>query len=304
MFWEAIGILLALGLGAFAWFLHVRAVRERRLLERLPEDAASSPAQPAPPPLRSPEPTVPFVQRLVRRSGIPVTPFDLLLFCATMALTGGVLAHEVLQLPFLTFLVGAVFAYLPIFFLGVAATFRIRKLEAQLADAIDLMVAALRAGISVRHCIELVRSEKKGPIRDEFGELASMMEVGIPGHQAFRLWARPLGSKIIDAFSIAMAAKWDIGGNYSDMLKNLADRIRESIRLRRRVQTLTAEAKLTAFFALILPYFLATFLWFVNRDHFDPLWKNPSGINILYVAIMMQLAAVIVIRRMVRGAVG
>jgi tight adherence protein B len=303
MFWESIGIGLALALGGFAWYLHIRALRERILLSRLPEEASVETSEVAAPLPQVKPMTIPFIERATRRAGVSISPFDVILISLTTGLVGGLLAFELQPLEPITFLVGAIFAYLPILVLRIMATVRIRKLEAQLADAIDLMVAALQAGVSVRHSIELVHSEKKGPIRDEFRELTALMDVGVPGHQAFRQWAKPLGSKIVDAFSIAMAAKWDIGGNYSEMLKNLADRIRESIRLRRRVQTLTAEAKLTAVFALILPYALGIFLWAINRDHFKPLLEHPAGLTTLYIAIMMQLAAIIVIRRMIQSAV-
>jgi tight adherence protein B len=194
----------------------------------------------------------------------------------------------------------ALTAYAPWILVGFLATRRIQKLEAQLADAIDLMLSALQAGVGVRHSLELVRSEKKAPIRDEFHELITSIEVGVPAPDAFRQWSVAVGSRIIETFAIAMGAKWDVGGNYSDMLRNMAERIRESIRLRRRVQSLTAEARFSAMMALLMPYAIVWYLMVNDPKHLDPLFESEWGRSTLYGAITLQILSILWIRKMVR----
>ncbi len=288
--------------GAAVFYAARRFARERRLRERLLGGrAAEAPAESGP--VFRPE-ALPglmgAVQRRLRqaafRGGAPE-------FLAVAGLCGvaGAMAVRPLGLEAYWMILGSsVGAYLPWSVVSWVAAWRLRKLEAQLADAIDLMVGALRSGVGIRQSMELVRAEKKGPIRREFDELLAMIDVGIPAPKAFGQWSLAIGSPILDTFAIAMGTKWDTGGNYADMLLNLAARIRDSIRLRRRVQALTGEAKITAVFALVIPYALAAFLLFSNPAHFEAFRQNPSTSKLLFAAAMMQVVAVLWIKRMIR----
>jgi tight adherence protein B len=170
-----------------------------------------------------------------------------------------------------------------------------------MADAMDRMTAGLQSGSGVRECLDLIRSQRRKPISGEFHELLSLIEMGVPAPAAFKQWSRPLDSKIITIFALGMAAKWDIGGNYSVMLGNLSGRIRELIRLQRRVQTLTAEAMLTAVLALTLPYGLAAMAVLRDPTHLDILWESPSGPRALVFVIFLQGLAIFWMRRMIRA---
>jgi tight adherence protein B len=228
-------------------------------------------------------------------------PADVLLICGLMGVGVYWLLYDFGVPTLLAVSVGCLTAYLPFMGLNTYAERRVRKLEIQLSEALDLMVSALRAGVPVRQTMELVRAEKKPPIRNEFHELISLIQLGVPPSQAFKQWAQPLGSKTLDSFAIAMATKWDVGGNYADMLLSMAERIRESIRLRRRVETLTAEAKLTTFLAILLPYGIAYIMSRMNPGHFSVLWDDPGARSILFLALLIQVGAIFWIRRMIRS---
>lgn len=300
---------LLLGIGAFAltggaaFFWLRRAAREQRILQRLlageaPEPiAVELPSLPEGPPTKS----ALFVRRAIRRAGLSYTSADVMLFCATTGLLAGYGAFEAGLALYWVAPIAALAGYLPLALLRMIGDRRVRKLEMQLADAIDLMVAGLQSGSGVRECLDLIRSQKKAPISKEFHELYSLIEVGIPGAAAFKQWSADLDSRILTVFALGMAAKWDIGGNYSVMLGGLAGRIRELIRLQRRVRTLTAEAMLTAFLGLTLPYGIAAFQLTLNPHHLDVLWESPLGPRALGFVIFLQLVAVSLIRRMMKS---
>jgi len=300
---------LLLGIGAFAltagavivWLR--RAAREQRILERLLAGAAPEavsveiPSLPSGPSTK----TSAFVRRAVRRAGLSLSAADATLLCLTAGLAAGYTASEAGLALAWTGPIAALAGYAPLAVIRMMGDRRMRKLEAQLADAIDLMVAGLQAGSGVRECLDLIRSQKKAPISKEFHELYSLIEVGIPGATAFKQWSAALDSRIITVFALGMAAKWDIGGNYSVMLGGLAGRIRELIRLQRRVRTLTAEAMLTAVLGLTLPYGLVALQLYFDPHHLDILWESPIGPRALGFAIFLQLVAVSLIRRMIRS---
>jgi tight adherence protein B len=298
---EAVAISLMVALSGAAVVLWVRAARERWLLRRLlgPEAGAREGVERRAAVTAAPA-TSRFFGVTLRQAGVGLSAGDLALLCAVAGLAGGWACYEVAGSVAWACLAGMFAAYVPYAVLSVVARRRVRKLEAQLADAIDMLVGALESGVSVRHSMELVRSEMRPPIAREFNHLLSLVEFGASAPDAFRTWSKGLGSKIVDSFAIAMAAKWDVGGSYGDMLTKLARRIRESIRLRRHVESLTAHARLTAAAALMIPYALAAFVIVRNPAHLDLLMSHPAGSKMFQFAVLMQLAAIVWIRRMLR----
>jgi tight adherence protein B len=302
--------LLVVGIGAAAvtcaaclYWLR-RGAQESRLLHRFRMYAEEAPAlQELPEPLPPPPSRglAAQVHRALRRAGLSLRDSDFMLLCLTASLGAGFVASESGLPPWAILLTAAAVGYGPLVLIRACGDLRVRKLERQMADAMDLMIAGFQSGSGVRECLDLIRSQKRKPISQEFHELLSLIEVGVPAAEAFKQWARPVDSKIVTVFALGMAAKWEIGGNYSVMLGNLSGRVRELIRLQRRVRTLTAEAKFTGVLGMTLPYGIAAVQMILNPNYLDSLWESPLGPQALAFAIVLQVLAVLWIRRMIRS---
>ena len=290
----------ALALTGFLIFEWKRIAAARRLKDRLVVAPPDSGAQDGTL-LNAPETSGPlFLRRLLRQSRLPLKPWDVVLIGGALS-AGGAYAGIELALPALWIVaLAGLMIGIPILILRSYAESRVRKLEIQLADAIDLMQGALQSGVGVRQSLELVRAEKRPPIREEIHELISLIELGLPASRAFQQWAEPIGSKIVDAFALSMSAKWDVGGSYKEMLSGMAGRIRDLLRLQRRVRSLTAEARLTTLLAAVIPYGVALFQTIFHREHLAALWAHPSRDTILGGALLMQICCLFVIRGMIR----
>lgn len=304
--WAAIvGILSVLALATFA--LLKAAERRRTLIARLAPPTGPRAEAPPPEAVRPggvlgcvPPGRRHQIRRELRRAGLRWRPVDLLLICLLAGLVTAAGTHWFLDAPLWSLAAGALGFYLPFAALRARAARRVRRVEEQLADAIDVMVAALDAGIGIRPSMESVRNEMRPPISEEFAEILFLIDFGVPAPRAFRMWARSLDSPFVNMFAISMAAKWDVGGNYSDMLRNLAERVRESVRLRRRILALTGEARLSALIVFVVPYALGLFLWVVQPGHIELLFTHPTGIRAVKLALLLQLGGILLMRKMLK----
>ncbi|HLG42939.1 MAG TPA: type II secretion system F family protein, partial [Planctomycetota bacterium] len=227
----------------------------------------------------------------LRRAGFKLGSIDMLLFMTLGGLVLGGLVQVLAQKMHWTIAASVFGVYAPYALASFLAGRRILRGERQLGDVLDVMVGALEAGVGIRQSLEIVRSEMRDPISTEFGEVLARMDLGTAPPEAFREMGRALRSKYFDLFVTTLAAKWDVGGNLSDMLRGLARRIRESVRLVRRVRSLTAEARFSASILFMMPYALAAFMWVNNPEALIYLYNHPLGRSLIEWAIGLQILA-------------
>lgn len=311
-----VGASLFAGVGGGVAFALLRETKRRARIaaRRFPKPLAADtvPIRPLSPPAAAgallglpfpqaglPEP----LQRLganLRRAGWKLGSIDMALFMTMSAILFGVFVHALIRSPHWTAVAAALGAYAPYGIVSFIANLRIARAERQLADALDVIVGALEAGIGIRQSLEIVRREMRAPIAVEFDEVLARMDLGVPPPDAFREMGKILRSKYIDLFVTTLAAKWDVGGNLAEMLRGLSRRIRESVRLHRRVRSLTAEARLSATILFLMPYALAGFMWFTNPDNLIYLYLHPLGRSLIEWAIGLQIIAIFWIARILK----
>jgi len=89
------------------------------------------------------------------------------------------------------------------------------------------------------------------------------------------------------------------GGNLAEVLDKTAHVIRERFRLRREVQTRTAQGRMTGWVLTLLPVVLAFALYCVNPDMMSLLWKRDIGVKLLWTASIMIVIGGLIIRKIV-----
>jgi tight adherence protein B len=91
-----------------------------------------------------------------------------------------------------------------------------------------------------------------------------------------------------------------VGGNLAEILQNIAHTIRERVRIKQEVRTLTAQGRLSGIIISLLPFALAVFLFFSNPDYIMVLFRHPVGLFMLGLGLAAQIIGIILIRRIIR----
>jgi tight adherence protein B len=158
---------------------------------------------------------------------------------------------------------------------------RLRRIEAQALDAMQLLASGLRAGYSVPQAIALVARHSPEPTASEFGLTGQEISVGVQLADAIRRLSTRTANSDYELVSIIVRVQYEVGGNLAQVLDSVGDTLRERFELRRQVNALTAQQRLSSVVLTMLPFGLLTFLFVMDRSFVDPLFTNPIGRLIL-----------------------
>jgi len=204
-------------------------------------------------------------------------------------------------------LVGLLVGFMiPRIWLGRRKSGRLNAFNKQLPDTIMLIANALRAGSSFLQAIELVVRESRPPISTEFARVIREVNLGLPFEQALENMVRRVRSDDLELMATAIAIQHTVGGNLAEILDSIAFTIRERIRIKGEIRTLTAQQRLSGYVVGFLPIALAGFLFVAAPGFMDPMFKNPpeimglpAGVVILMFGGFMMFIGFMIIRRIV-----
>ena len=168
--------------------------------------------------------------------------------------------------------------FIPRIYVNRAKGRRLKKFDDQLSDMLNLMVNGLRAGFSTLQAMEAVSHEMPSPIADEFRRIVQEMQLGIPTEEALEHMMRRIHSDDLDLVITAMNVQREVGGNLAEILDVISFTIRERVRIKGEIQTLTAQGRATAWVISALPLALLALLYLVNRPYFMQFF-NPATRN-------------------------
>src|SRR6187402_747685 len=179
----------------------------------------------------------------------------------------------------LALLIGALIGFmLPKFWLNRRKNGRLNSFNKQLPDTITLIANALRAGSSFLQAIELVVRESRPPISTEFARVIREVNLGLPFDQALENMVRRVRSDDLELMATAISIQHQVGGNLAEILDSIAYTIRERVRIKGEIRTLTAQQRLSGYVVGMLPIGLAGFLFIAAPGFMDPMFDNPPGI--------------------------
>lgn len=215
-------------------------------------------------------------------------------------------AFPVLASP-LALLIGALIGFfLPRFWLNRRKSGRLNAFNKQLPDTITLIANALRAGSSFLQAIELVVRESRPPISTEFSRVIREVNLGLPFDQALENMVRRVRSDDLELMATAISIQHQVGGNLAEILDSIAYTIRERVRIKGEIRTLTAQQRLSGYVVGFLPIGLAGFLFVAAPGFMDPMFANPpaiaglpAGVIILFLGGFMMFIGFMLIRRIV-----
>jgi tight adherence protein B len=216
------------------------------------------------------------------------------------------IALPALRTP-LALLVGVLLGFiLPRIWLSRRKSGRLNAFNKQLPDTITLIANALRAGSSFLQAIELVVRESRPPISTEFGRVIREVNLGLPFDQALENMVRRVKSDDLELMATAISIQHTVGGNLAEILDSIAYTIRERVRIKGEIRTLTAQQRLSGYVVGFLPIGLAGFIFLAAPTFFDPMWDSeinigglPAGVVIIALGAVMMFIGFMLIRRIV-----
>lgn len=213
----------------------------------------------------------------------------------------GLLVAAILQNWMAMPLLGPGFAMVPIILLANARTKRALTISEQLPDALEMMSRAIRAGHALPSSFKLIAQECPTPVAVEFARAYEQQNLGLSFETAVLNMCERVPSNLdLRLFAVSVMIQRETGGNLAEILDNLASVVRERFKIRRQVRVHTAHGRFTGYVLLGLPAVLAMALTFINPEHMDGLFKDPTGQMLIMITIAMQAIGWVWIKQVVK----
>lgn len=241
------------------------------------------------------------------RAGLPLRVGEWVLIRVGTGFVGalvGLLLGGALGVPLLSFLVVVVMsvlgAYIPALYLRRLIQQRARRIDSQLVQLCELMASMMSSGFGYIQALSTASERLLPPLSDEVRTMLEAISLGGDIDEALAEMNRRLDNEDFDIIATAITIQRSTGGRLGDILQGVADTIRDRQSLTLEVRALTSQQRFGAVVVTILPFVITGALTWLMPDPFGRLFTDPAGRLILGTAILMDITAFFVIRRMGR----
>jgi tight adherence protein B len=167
-----------------------------------------------------------------------------------------------------------------------------KAFEEQLADNLDVLAGAMRTGHSTMGALSVMVDSAIEPTKSEFRRVLQDEQLGVPLDDALMVLARRMESYDAEQIALVMRLQREAGGNTAEVLDRVAEVIRGRMELRRLVEVLTAQAKISRWILTGLPIFVLLALVFTGGDYLQPMFDSLIGkIALVMGAIMVMIGS-------------
>jgi len=256
--------------------------------------------------------TMPWFDRLLRQLNLGER-LELLLYQAGMSMRAGMLVMLTALLAvggylfglmlfhrlFMGLLAMGILAPIPFAYVVFRKQQRMKAFAQEFPDALDLLVSAMRAGLSFTAAMQIVAEESPEPVAGEFAITVEEQALGLDVREVMVNLTRRVDVLDLKLFVTAILLQRETGGNLAEVLSNSATLIRDRFRILGDIKTFTAQGRMTAVILSALPIGVGIFTYAASPEYFRPMIESESGRAALWFAGFMQFVGVLVIRKIV-----
>lgn len=177
---------------------------------------------------------------------------------------------------------------------------RLKVLNEQLGDSLTMMSNSMKSGYSFFQAVEIVVEEMTGPISEEFGILQKEISLGQTTEKALENMAARVSSEDLELVITAVMIQRQVGGNLAEVLDNITATIRDRVRIKGELKTVTAQGRLSGWIISLLPLILYCMTYLINPKQTGLMLTKPLGIAMIVAAVVMELIGVMLIRKVVQ----
>jgi len=172
---------------------------------------------------------------------------------------------------------------------------RRKKFILQLVDGLMIMNSCLKGGLTLIQSFEVVSEEMSPPLSQEISLLSREVKVGVTLEEALLRLDRRMPSEEMTLVSSAVMVARETGGDLTKVFSRLVETIRDRIKLKELVSTLTLQARLQSFIISALGPIFFLVVRKMDPNHFNIMWEDDIGRMMLFLAIILQIIGIILI---------
>lgn len=233
------------------------------------------------------------------RAGLPLLGSEFLAISAGGALLVCIIIVLATRNPVTGLLALLLFLAADFVFVQRRITKRLNNFQRQLADCLSLVANSLRAGFSFLQTMEIISREMEPPMSTEFERVMRDTSLGKSLDEALHDMDERVGSADFSLVVTAVLIQQQVGGNLATILDTIRSTITERIRIRREVNTLTAQGKMSGIVLACIPVALALFFYITSPEYLTPLLTTDIGKVAIIGTVFLVIVGFIIIRKIV-----
>jgi len=250
--------------------------------------------------LRSRSRTFEKLEKLLKRAHSQLTAGHLMGIMLSLFTVVVVLGFLRQTSPLLLMVLAVTIASTPVLWLSRRANKRRQAFGDKLPETLDYISRTLLAGHSLSSAIGMVGKEFADPIGYEFKKVFDEMGFGIPFKDSLDHLAERVQSYDLNFLVISLKIQHETGGNLTELLDGLAKTMRERIKLRGKIRTLTSEGRASAWILGSMPFLLAGVLGFIAPGYMSVLWTTPKGQTLILICAGLMAVGFFVLNRIIQ----
>ena len=169
----------------------------------------------------------------------------------------------------------------------------------QLPEALQVIASALRSGHSFAGSLAVVVESASDPMRSELQRVVADEQLGLPIQRSLGVVADRMASRDVDQLALVAELQRQAGGDMAEVIDRVAETVRERFDLRRLVQTLTTQGRMSRWIVSALPIVILLVLQLENPHYFHPLVASTTGRVVVGFAVVWAVVGSLVIKRIV-----
>jgi tight adherence protein B len=189
--------------------------------------------------------------------------------------------------------------FAPIVVVSFKAKQRLRKIENALPDLLITLAASLKAGHSFRQGIQATIEDSDGPLQKELRRVLTDTSLGRSMDHSLQEMAERVGSDDLAFVITAVTIQSQVGGSLAGIFDLVADTLRQRQQFARKIRSLTAMGRMSAYTLVGLPLFLALALTVLNPEYMAPLYDTSTGHKLIMLGLGMMIAGSAVLKKIV-----
>jgi tight adherence protein B len=239
------------------------------------------------------------LHRLLERADVPLRTVELVYAAAGSGLLAGVVFAAAGAASFVTLAAMLIGGSVPIVVVWFKAKRRLAAIDDQLPDLLVTLAASLKAGHSFRQGIQAVVDEGQPPASKEFKRVLTETRLGRPMDDALADMATRIGSKNVSFVVTAVTIQRQVGGSMAGIFDMVAEAVRNRQQFARKIRSLTAMGRMSAYTLVGIPFFILGTLTLLNGEFMDPLYHTSAGHKLMIIGLVMMAVGSLMLRKIV-----
>ncbi len=239
------------------------------------------------------------IETQLARADVPLRTVEFVYLSAGLGIFGALFPAAAGASGLIILAGGVAGALLPLLVVWIKAGRRVRAFDDQLPDLLVTLSSSLKAGHSLRHGIQNIVDEGEPPASKEFQRVLAEARLGRPMDEALEDMARRVGSKDFEYVVTAIAIQREVGGSLAGLFDLVSETVRGRQQFRRKIRSLTAMGRMSAYVLIALPFFMAFAITLMNPEYMEPLYNTDTGHLLIAIGLVAMAIGAVILKKIV-----